>query len=183
MQDAIASRRSLQREIYLSGLLGACRCSKCRNCHSVSSPRDSPAAVSFATTPVMTYVRSITYVGIIIFPHFLIHQFLDEFCKHKGNAKESDRRSAREGLCASCRPAPGWTSPLATTLLGNWGGAAASLCSSGRDAAQKHQESAHVAIFKMRHPPFAFLRFVLALRRMPCLRLVPLSLFCLLSLW
>lgn len=139
--DVIASRKSLQQDIYLSGLPGGCRCSECCNCHSVSSPRDSPAAVPFATTPmVMTNVISITYVGIIISPHFLIHQFLDEFCKRKWNVKESDQCSASERLCVSCHPDPGWASPLATTLLGTWGSAAASLCSSGCDAAQKQQK-------------------------------------------
>lgn len=36
IQDAITSTRSRQQKIYLSGLLGACHCFKCHNCHLVS---------------------------------------------------------------------------------------------------------------------------------------------------
>lgn len=57
IQDAVTSSRSRQQKIYLSRLLGACHCFKCYNYHLVSSCRDSPVAVSFATTlMVVIYV-------------------------------------------------------------------------------------------------------------------------------
>lgn len=50
---------------------------------------DSSVAVTFGTEII--YVMETTHAGIVILPHFLIHQFLNEFGKSKGKEKENDQ--------------------------------------------------------------------------------------------
>lgn len=45
-----------------------------------------------------------THAGIVILPHFLIHQFLNEFGKSKGKGKENDQCWASQGVCLGSAP-------------------------------------------------------------------------------